>query len=577
MISVPPPLPESGLRQLLREFDRTFAEVCAAIPQPNSFDIVGTEKSPWKVLVNEKGVVTIESQYVPPDREADVIGDLRRTLLTLFDPEKAGYGAFVKHLSHECLEGWLPVSRVRFATPLFPEVELRVFVDETDSLQLCVKTPGERRFFTVPLPELMPPGELLRHPDPVPTAADGRSFADGLERLRTHWSKKFASLLAWDFPHAFLKKGILAGLTKSLITQYDGALRYGATRYYCDEGKSAESFPPTVLTFCEGALFYGLEEEALRFLGRFIRDFVSEDGAILHRDNGAALSEHGMLLALFARCRGQLDAPGFFAEHGPAAEAVARRLFRLTEKAGEKLVAGCPEDDLRNAPARQWFSANLWIARGLLEYAKTFPGVLPEEKIKTFAAKVVRSCQESAIPCGDGLVFIPPCPEYREPFADMNAFLEVAPGDDIHSLASYTNYRIYPEMLSTTLLPAETAREIVNFRRARGGDFNGATAFRIFRDFPPLARCLDDWPLHNMLKGLAHYGEYGEFVRLLAGHMALHQSRGTFFAPEMSFRDRLDSTFCTPSQMTVPLGVRYLFDGQPSIARTEVFQGEDRI
>jgi len=117
----------------------------------------------------------------------------------------------------------------------------------------------------------------------------------------------------------------------------------------------------------------------------------------------------------------------------------------------------------------------------------------------------------------------------------------------------------------------------VNFRRARGGDFNGATAFRIFRDFPPLARCLDDWPLYNMLKGLAHYGEYGEFVRLLAGHMALHQSRGTFFAPEMSFRDRLDSTFCTPSQMTVPLGVRYLFDGQPSIARTEVFQGEDRI
>ncbi|MBQ7695394.1 MAG: hypothetical protein IJT50_09760, partial [Lentisphaeria bacterium] len=151
------------------------------------------------------------------------------------------------------------------------------------------------------------------------------------------------------------------------------------------------------------------------------------------------------------------------------------------------------------------------------------------------------------------------------PFADMNEFVEVAPGDDIHSLASYTNYRIYPEMLSSTLLPAETAREIMNFRRVRGGDFHGATAFRIFRDFPPLARCLDDWPLHNMLKGLAHYGEYGEFVRLLAGHMALHQSRGTFFAPEMSFRERLDSTFCTPSQMTLPLAVRSLFPQQFSI------------
>ena len=577
MISAPPPLSEADLRVLLREFDRTFAGVCAAVPQPNSFDIVGTEKSPWKVLVNEKGVVTIESQYVPPDREVDVIGDLRRTLLTFFDPEKAGCGTFVKPLSHECLEEWLPVSCVRFATTLFPEVEVRVFVDETDTLQFCVKTPEKLRFFAVPLPELMPPEELLQRPDPLPAAADGRAFDDGLKRLTEYWHRKFTSILAWNFPHAFLKKGILAGLTKSLITQYGGALRYGATRYYCDEGKSAESFPPTVLTFCEAALFYGLEEEALRFLGRFIRDFVSDDGAILHRNNGAALSEHGMLLALFARCRRQLDAPDFFAEHGPAFEAVARRLFELTEKAGEGLVAGCPEDDLRNAPERQWFSANLWIARGLLEYAKTFPGVLPEEKIDAFAAKVIRRCRESAIPCGGGLVFIPPCPELHVPFADMNDFIEVAPGDDIHSLASYTNYRIYPEMLSSTLLPAETAREIVAFRRARGGDFHGATAFRIFRDFPPLARCLDDWPLYNMLKGLAYYGEYGEFTRLLAGHMALHQSRGTFFAPEMSFRDRLDSTFCTPSQMTLPLAVRYLFDNLLSITQTNIFQGKDRI
>ena len=561
----PPSSPTPDLREILQTFDRTFAEVCDAVPQPNSFDIVGSENSPWKPLVDEKGVVTIESQYVPPDREVDVIGDLRRTLLTLFDPEKAGYGAFVKPLSHTCLEGWLPVSCVRFATTRFPEVELRVFVDESDMLRLNVRTPGKERFFSVPLPELMPPGELLRRPDPAPAAADGGDFGRALKRLTEHWHEKFAPLLAWDFPHAFLKKGILAGLTKSLLTQYGGALRYGATRYYCDEGKSAESFPPTVLTFCEAALFYGLEEEALRFLGRFIRDFVSEDGAILHRNNGAALSEHGMLLALFARCRDQLDTAGFFADHGPAVEAVARRLFALTERAGEGLVAGCPEDDLRNAPARQWFSANLWIARGLLEYGRTFPGVLPEEKIKAFAAKVVKSCQESAIPCGGGSVFIPPCPEWRVPFADMNDFIEVAPGDDIHSLASYTNYRIYPEMLSSTLLPAETAREIMNFRRVRGGDFHGATAFRIFRDFPPLARCLDDWPLHNMLKGLAHYGEYGEFVRLLAGHMALHQSRGTFFAPEMSFRERLDSTFCTPSQMTLPLAVRSLFPQQFSI------------
>ena len=90
----------------------------------------------------------------------------------------------------------------------------------------------------------------------------------------------------------------------------------------------------------------------------------------------------------------------------------------------------------------------------------------------------------------------------------------------------------------------------------------------LYVDFPPYARCLDDWPLYNMLAGLRIYGDHAEFIRLLAGHLALHQSRGTFFAPEMSFRDRLDSTSCIPSQMTLPLAVRYLLSHITSITQT---------
>ena len=41
---------------------------------------------------------------------------------------------------------------------------------------------------------------------------------------------------------------------------------------------------------------------------------------------------------------------------------------------------------------------------------------------------------------------------------------------------------------------------------------------------------------------LADCGNEDEFIRILAGHMAIHQSRTTYFAPEMSFRDYLDST-----------------------------------
>ncbi len=568
MIHAAPHLPAEELRKLLLEFDRLFAGVCAAVPQPNSFDLIGTEKSPWKPLVNEKGVITLESQYVPPGSEPDPLRDVRRTLLTLFDPETAGFGKFVKPLSHDCLEGWLPVSRVRFATERYPEAELLALVDEEDALQLRIVGGSETIFYRIPLPCSQDPAELLRMEPPVPVRmTDGSSFEAALKTLKDHWKNKFAAVLDWDFPHPFLKNGILAALAKTFITQYDGALRYGATRYYCDEGRCAESFPPTVLTACEGAFFYGLEQEAFHFLGHFIGSFVS-DGTICHRGNGASMSEHGMLLALFARAKRETAEETFFREYGPAVRATALRLWKLAETADPELISGCPEDDLRNAPPRQWFSSNLWIARGLLEYARTFPGVIPEEKAAAFADRAVRRCRASAVPCGDCLTFVPPCAENCPPFTDMNDFIEAAPGDDIHSLASYTNYRIYPEMLSSGLLPPETARQIIAFRRARGGDFHGATAFRIFRDFPPYARCLDDWPLYNMLSGLRIYGDHAEFIRLLAGHLALHQSRGTFFAPEMSFRDRLDSTSCIPSQMTLPLAVRYLFSHINSITQT---------
>ena len=112
-------------------------------------------------------------------------------------------------------------------------------------------------------------------------------------------------------------------------------------------------------------------------------------------------------------------------------------------------------------------------------------------------------------------------------------------------------------MLSSRVLDNDLVKEIIKFRKARGGDFYGATAFRIFRDYPPYRYCIDDWPLYNYLKGLADCGDEDEFIRILAGHMAMHQSRTTFFAPEMSFRDYLDSTHCIPSQMLVPLAICY--------------------
>ena len=562
-------LPEEIHNSILHQlalFDEIFEETCFMFPQNNSFDLIGTENSVWKFLVNEKGVVTIETQFTPPGMNPDVYAGVRRTLLTLFDPEKQGFGKFVSIISQTCLDGWLPVSVTKFRTDRFELLTEQVFADENGDLLVRLETDSGISFFRIMTPRKQNPAEIWKMSDPKAAELSERVFFDAeLAKLQAYWNRKLAPVLKLEISNSYLKKGVLASLVKSFITQYNGKLRYGATRYYCDTDKSAESFPPTILTMTDSCLFYGLPGEAKRFLGYFLDNFISSEGEILHRGNGASLSEHGMLLETFAGCIFSTKDDDFLKKHFATIEAVASYLTRLIKEAGNGLVKGCPEDDLRDWPSMQWFSSNLWITRGLIEFSRllAFTG-LKDKSIEllnfenSFEKRVVDSCRKSAVDCGNS-IFVPPCLEWQRPFSSMNEFIEMVPGDEIHSLASYTNYRFFPEMLSSRLLPDDLAKNIIFYRKTHNGDFHGVTTFRIFKDYPPYAECFDDWPIYNYLRGLSYYGEENEFLRILCGHMAHHQARGTFFAPEMSFPNRLDSTHCIPSQLVIPLAIKEVF------------------
>ena len=538
------------MNNFYQKFDDAFDAVCKKVPQNNSFDIIGTETSRWKLLVNEKGEVTIETQFTPSDMENDYFYCVRRTLLVMFSPERAGFGTFKNAISHTKLDGFLPVSVIKFETDKGC-IEEYALVDKNDVLQIKINSGNKSFFFKSSIPQTSDPSEIWQMNDPEPLInANDTDFDNALTEIRQHWQKKLASVLKWDCPSEYIKNGVLAAFVNAFITQYNGAIRYGATRYYHDAERTAESFPPTIFTMFEACRYFGMQSEGERFFAHFIKNFVSGDGEIHHRGNGASLSEHGMLLEC-AACASK----NFQSEHKAKIDAVASRLYRLIEK--NELIDCCPEDDLRDYPYHRWFSCNLWVARGLLKYQKIVPASDAQQKmLADFIAGVNDVCRKSAIPTPDGL-FVPPFPGYTEPFSDMNDFVDFVDGTDIHSICSYTNYRFYPEMLSSRILDRDLAAEIVKFRKAKNGDFHGATTFRIFRDYLPYRYCLDDWPLYNYLKGLADCGNEDEFIRILAGHMAIHQSRTTYFAPEMSFRDYLDSTHCIPSQLTLALAISY--------------------
>ena len=117
--------------------------------------------------------------------------------------------------------------------------------------------------------------------------------------------------------------------------------------------------------------------------------------------------------------------------------------------------------------------------------------------------------------------------------------------------ASYTNYRYWPELLSSGLLPAEMANRIVEARLSGGGQFCGMTRF---------ADHLDDWPLADHLYGLWSLGRKDDFLLSLYGHVAYHQVEGHLTAYEqISFPPgKRVADYCLPCQLVAARAARLL-------------------
>ncbi len=118
-------------------------------------------------------------------------------------------------------------------------------------------------------------------------------------------------------------------------------------------------------------------------------------------------------------------------------------------------------------------------------------------------------------------------------------------------IASYTNYRYWPELLSSGLLPAELANRVVEARLAAGGQFCGMTRF---------AGHLDDWPLAEYLYGLWSLGRKRDFLVSLYGHVAYHQAEGHLTAYEqVSFPPgQPKADYCLPCQLVAARAARLL-------------------
>jgi hypothetical protein len=359
--------------------------------------------------------------------------------------------------------------------------------------------------------------------------------------------------------HPFLDLSVRTGLAFVDATFQGDHPKYGV-KYYGDDRH--DGFPPTIIAAVDALTAWGLHRRAAQLFQYWLINFVNQDGTI--RYYGPSLSEYGQVLHTAVLLYERAGPAGWWDEGQTPLSRMADHILGLcaNAEATADLVPGIPEADIAKAfpnnvsdsahsEANRYFHNNAWIVcglsrwSGLLESSGT-SSKHPPSRLHRLAhglAKRTLAAIEHTWPADSKDWWLSP---------------QVEPGPRPDTLtattfASYTNYRYWPELLSSGLLPPQLANRLVEARLSAGGQFCGMTRFLDH---------LDDWTLADYLQGLWQLGRKTDFLLSLYGHVAFHQAGGHLTAyeqvtlPPMKERE----PYCLPCQLVAARTARFLFD-----------------
>ncbi len=313
-----------------------------------------------------------------------------------------------------------------------------------------------------------------------------------------------------------------------------------------------DGFPPTIIAAVDALSAWGVSRRACQLFRYWLTTFVKNDGTIKYY--GPSISEYGQLLHTAALLEERAGTPGWWDEGFRAVDRIAELLLRLRQLRERHsrtigLISGVPEADTRKDTAR-YFHNNAWVVKGLRRWADlcerrnaspTTPVTVVRKVADELARDTLRAI-ERTWPADPADWWLPPQVEPLKRPARLTGTSDYA---------SYTNYRYWPELLSSGLLPNEMANRVVEARLSAGGQFCGMTRF---------SDHLDDWPLTEHLYGLWSLGRKHDFLLSLYGHIAYHQAEGHLTAYEqVSFPPgKKVADYCLPCQLVAARAARLL-------------------
>jgi hypothetical protein len=359
-------------------------------------------------------------------------------------------------------------------------------------------------------------------------AFDPKLIAENIKKLKTK--------PAVDTGHRFLDLSVKTGLAHIDATFRGDHPKYGVGTYAGDEH---DGFPPTIIAAVDALSAWGLNERATQLFGYWLGRFVKGDGTIDYY--GPSICEYGQLLHTGALLAERAGAGAWWHEGFGALDRIAEYLLKLRAgvEEGDGLISGSPEADTRKDVGK-YFHNNAWVVKGLRRWAevcerergKPTTSVAVIRKAATGLALDTLAAIDKTWPADPADWWLPGQVKVGLRPACMTGTTE----------ASYTNYRYWPELLSSGLLPAKMAHRVVEARLAGGGQFCGMTRF---------AGHLDDWPLADYLYGLWALGRKDDFLLSLYGHVAYHQAKGHLTAYEQVSLPpgKRVADYCLPCQL----------------------------
>ena len=357
--------------------------------------------------------------------------------------------------------------------------------------------------------------------------------------------------------HKLLDDSIKVGLAHIDATFEGDHPKYGVGVYGRLEH---DGFPPTIIAAVDALSAWGMNKRASELFRYWIINFINindwlvppkQMGEIMYY--GPSIAEYGQLLhtatLLYERAGKDLWWDDCFRQIDLLAEYTLQ--LHADALKGDGLIAGVPEADTRG-DVEKYFHNNAWVVKGLKQWIKLckMAGATPSTSVDT----ILKSAEKLKT---DTLQAI----EETWPKERENWWLPAYRGSKARpenltdgTEASYTNYRYWPELLSSDILPPEMANRLVDARLHAGGQFCGMTRFMDW---------LDDWPLYNYLEALWKLGRKKDFLISLYGHIAYHQCEGHLTSYEQfSFPGDPEGSkkadYCLPAQLVAARAGRVL-------------------